>query len=314
MDLRRPRSVSPQLALSAVALALIVYAVCRAFIAGVLGLHALPPIPGGLPALTVILTVFSLSHGWYSLGGRLTALFFAISAVVSYALEEGGVATGLVYGGYHYTDYLGTKLGHVPVLIPLAWFMMIYPSYVIASLIVERRPAGTAAGRRALLAAAGASAIVMTVWDLVIDPILSGNLNDRPAWIWESGGAYFGVPVQNYVGWLVTTFIVYFAYRAVEQRSGAARRALGAIPWWAAGMPVLAYGCMLVGDLLSGVTPVGVVPIGLLAMGLPFALGMWRVAELRRDEREGSRGRSEDRSAGLQDPVATDSGLELVRD
>ena len=285
IDRRRPRSIHPLLAVCAVALALIVYAVCRAFLAQVLGLHAIPPIPVGLPSLTVILTVFSLSHGWYALGGRLTALFFTVSAVVSYALEEGGVATGLVYGGYHYTDYLGAKLGHVPILIPLAWFMMIYPSYVIASLIVERRPAGTGLGLRALVAASGTSAVVMTVWDLVIDPILAGPLNRQPAWVWESGGAYFGVPVQNYAGWLVTTFIVYFLYRAAEQRESRGLRGAApacGMPWWAAAMPVVAYGCMLVGDLLSGVTPVGVVPIGLLVMGVPFALAMWRVVELRR--------------------------------
>ena len=297
------RRVHPQLAVSTVALALIAYAVGRAFLAQILGLHAIPPIPGGLPSLTVILTVFGLSHAWYSLGGRLTALFFVISAVVSYALEEGGVATGLVYGGYHYTDYLGAKLGHVPVLIPLAWFMMIYPSYVIASLIVARRPAGTGPGLRGLLAAAAASAVVMTVWDLVVDPILSGSLNRQPAWIWESGGAYFGVPIQNYVGWLVTTFIVYVVYRAAEQRLGL--RTAGPMTWRVAAMPVLAYGLMLVGDLLSGVTPVGVVPIGLVVMGVPFSLALWRVRQL---------GRTVGDRPDLHDPIATDPGLQLIRD
>jgi hypothetical protein len=40
--------------------------------------------------------------------------FFAISAIVSYAMEETGVRTGFIYGAYHYSDLLGTKLGHVP--------------------------------------------------------------------------------------------------------------------------------------------------------------------------------------------------------
>jgi hypothetical protein len=29
-------------------------------------------------------------------------------------------------------------------------------------------------------------------------------------WIWEHGGAYFGVPRHNYAGWLLTTFLVYW--------------------------------------------------------------------------------------------------------
>ncbi len=46
------------------------------------------------------------------------------------------VRTGLVFGAYHYSDMLGIKLGHVPVLIPLGWFMMIYPSRVVAKAIL----------------------------------------------------------------------------------------------------------------------------------------------------------------------------------
>ena len=58
----------------------------------------------------------------------------------------------------------------------------------------------------------------MTLWDLVIDPILSGP--SVRAWVWENGGPYFGIPIHNYAGWLLTTFTVYVAYRAAEQRAG----------------------------------------------------------------------------------------------
>jgi uncharacterized membrane protein len=256
------------LAASAVLLALVAYSVFRAW---TFELIHLPPIPGGLSSLTVILTLFSLAHAWLGLGGRLTAAFFAISAVVSWALEQGGVATGLVYGGYHYTDYLGAKLGEVPVLIPLAWFMMIYPSYVIANLAVARRPTGTPAGFGPWLRLAAASALTMTVWDLVVDPILSGP--EVRAWVWESGGQYFGVPVQNFFGWFGTTFIVYGLYRAMEQR--ASDPSVPPMDRRTAALPVIAYGLMLLGDLASGVTPPGIFLIGSIVMGIPLALGAW---------------------------------------
>jgi len=231
----------------------------------------LPSIPGGLSSLTVILTLFSVAHAWAGLGGRLTVAFFAISAVVSWALEQGGVVTGLVYGGYHYTSYLGARLGEVPVLIPLAWFMMIYPSYVIANLALTRRPVGTPAGVGPLLRLAAASAVVMTVWDLVVDPILSGP--KVQAWVWEAGGPYFGVPIQNFFGWFVTTCIVYGLFRALEQR-----RTDPAPPPFdrrEAALPVAAYGLMLLGDLASGVTPAGIFLIGPIVMGIPLAIGVW---------------------------------------
>jgi putative membrane protein len=114
----------------------------------------------------------------------------------------------------------------------------------------------------------------MTVWDLVIDPILSGP--QVRAWVWESGGAYFGVPVQNYAGWLVTTFAVYLAYRALEQRfSPPTGRPMGR---GVAAMPVAAYGLMLFGDLASGVTPAGLFLIGPVVMGVPLLVALWRLA------------------------------------
>jgi len=180
------------------------------------GLVALPVIPGGLNSLIVILLLFSLWHASVALGVRLTLVFFAIITVTSWIFEEIGVATGLVYGPYHYTATLGPWLGSVPVLIPLAWFMLVYPSYVVANLIVDGWPVGTPGGRGHLVRLALVGALVMTAWDLVVDPILSGPTVG--AWVWERGGPYYGVPVQNYLGWIVTTFTAYVLYRSVERR------------------------------------------------------------------------------------------------
>ena len=248
-------------------------AVLRLAVSGVV---ALPSVPGGLKMLTAVLALFSLAHAWYALGVRHTLAFFGLSAVISWAFEQAGVATGLVFGAYHYTDYLGPKLGHVPYLIPLAWFMMIYPSYVIANLALARRPTGTPRGLVPLVQLAAASAVAMTVWDLVIDPILSGP--SARAWIWESGGPYFGIPIQNYLGWLATTFAVYLAYRAVEQRVASAP--VGSMPAWVAALPVAAYALMLASNLLSGAAPAAVAPIGLVLMGIPIAVAtvrLWRI-------------------------------------
>lgn len=237
------------------------------------GLVRLPVLTGSLGVLTSVVALFSLSHAWYSLGGRLTLAFFGLSAVISWAYEQVGVATGLVYGAYHYTDYLGVKLGHVPLLIPLAWFMMVYPSYVIANLLVERRATGTRPGAAALVRLACVGAVVMTAWDLVIDPILSGPT--IRAWVWDSGGPYFGIPIQNYLGWLLTTFTVYLLYRAVEGRIRPSPA--GALSARVAALPVAAYGLMLAADLLSGVTPTALWLIGPAVMLPPLIIAAWRL-------------------------------------
>jgi putative membrane protein len=261
--------------LSLVLLCLFAYeGVLRALL---LGIVRLPLVPGGLGSLTAIVAMCSLAHAWYSLGGRHTLAFFGLSAVISWVYEQAGVATGLVFGAYHYTDYLGARLGDVPLLIPLAWFMMIYPSYVIANVALERRPTGTAEGMARLIRLAAVSAVVMTLWDLVIDPILSGP--SVQAWIWETGGPYFGIPIQNYIGWLLTTFTVYLAYRALEQRF--APVPLGPVAAGIAALPVATYGVMLASDLLSGVAPAGLAVIGVAAMGVPVVVGVRHLRPLR---------------------------------
>jgi uncharacterized membrane protein len=181
------------------------------------GLVAALVILSGLNGLIVMLLLFSLWHASVALGVRLALAFFAITTVTSWIFEEIGVVTGLVYGPYHYTSTLGPWLGSVPVLIPLAWFMLIYPSYVVANLIVDGWPVGTPGDRGHLVRLALVGALVMTAWDLVVDPILTGPTVG--AWVWERGGPYYGVPLQNSLGWIATTFTVYILYRSVERRS-----------------------------------------------------------------------------------------------
>ncbi len=231
----------------------------------------LPAVPGGLNGLTTLLVVFSVCHATFILGGRHAAIFFGLSAVVSWCFEQAGVATGLVYGPYHYTDVLGPKLGDVPLLIPCAWFMMIYPSYVIGGLLADGRPYGTRGGVVGIAWLAALGAVVMTAWDVVVDPILSGP--GFRAWIWEAGGPYFGVPVRNYVGWLVTTFTVYALYRVYESRTPSAApadRRLG-LAW----PPLVAYGAMLVSNLTAG-GPSELVIIGPFVMGIPLLAALAR--------------------------------------
>ena len=144
--------------------------------------------------------LFAILHASKRLGWKQMLLMLGLTFVVSLLLESVGVATGLVYGPYHYTDQLGPKfLGLVPLYVPLGWFLMSYPSFVIADWIV---PVNWSRVKRGIVVAAF-GALIMTAWDLVMDParVFVGQ------WVWDVDGAYFGVPLQNYWGWWLTTFI-----------------------------------------------------------------------------------------------------------
>jgi putative membrane protein len=231
----------------------------------------LPSLFGGVHSQTLILLLFSLTHAFYALGWRNTLVFFAVSAVISWAYEQVGVATGAIFGPYHYTDVLGVKLGHVPLLIPLAWFMMIYPSYVMANLIADDQPIGSRGSLKRIVWLSFLSAAVMTAWDLVVDPLLSGP--NIQAWIWEQGGPYFGIPIQNYIGWMLTTFTVYLIYRLYERRSNP--KPIGPVTTPVAAMPLIAYGAIMISNMLAG--PEALRVIGPFVMGVPLIAAATRL-------------------------------------
>jgi len=231
------------------------------------------PLPPGVPAaavVTVATTLFSVLHAWTLLGPRRLGLFFGLSAVVSWIFEEIGVRTGLVFGAYHYTDLLGPKVLDVPLLIPLAWFAMTYPSYVIATCILEGRPSpdrrsSGLAGWRTLLAGC-----VMTAWDLVMDP----RQARAGAWVWPHGGAWFGVPLHNFAGWMVTTTTVYLLYELGQRRIGTAPpRTMST----AAGLlPVLVYAVTALRYAIENDYGVMAV-VAVFAMGVPCLFAVARV-------------------------------------
>jgi putative membrane protein len=165
----------------------------------------LPYHPVFTPLLTLLAFTFALLHGTQNLGWKHTLLLLALTFAISLLFESVGVATGWVYGPYHYTDKLGPKfLGLVPLLIPVAWFMMTYPSYVIARHLVPVLRKGWI--WRLLVAALGG--LIMTAWDLAMDPMMVAGGH----WVWEQPGAYFGIPLQNYWGWWLTTFVTFWLF------------------------------------------------------------------------------------------------------
>jgi uncharacterized membrane protein len=229
----------------------------------------LPDFTGGLFGQTLLLVAFSLVHSLGSLGWRHTLVFFAATAVVSWCFEQLGVATGIVYGHYHYTAVLGWKLGHVPVLIPLAWYMMIYPSYVIATILASG--ASPSRGRGRVLGPAFLGAMIMTAWDLVVDPLLSGPA--VKAWVWEQGGPYFGIPLRNFLGWMITTFVVYVLYGLFA--AGARRKHQPSGGRIMESLPLVAFASVMISNSLANDRKEMVV-IGLLAMGIPLAAAILR--------------------------------------
>ena len=110
-------------------------------------------------------------------------------SLFAYAIESVGVATGFPYGRFFYGDALGpTIAGLVPFLLPLS-----YAPLVVGAV------AAAWGGRSRLLHVAQAA--LLLVWmDAVLDP----GATSLGFWVWPEGGAYYGVPVSNFAGWLLS--------------------------------------------------------------------------------------------------------------
>jgi carotene biosynthesis associated membrane protein len=124
-----------------------------------------------------------------SRGIRWTGRVVLLTLVVSLLVEAIGTATGFPFGAYRYSRTLGVALLSVPLLVPFAWVMMTIPSLAIARRINGRRSSRIAVATLALAS-----------WDVFLDP----QLVSAGYWSWQHPHPGIGgVPVTNFVGWLL---------------------------------------------------------------------------------------------------------------
>lgn len=166
-------------------------------------LNLLPTFPPVALFLVVTGTqaILTVLHAEFVLGTRRLLVLVGLTLTLTFLAEYLGTLTGLIFGHYHYGGGLGPKILDVPVAIPIAWLTMLYPSWLLARLMVGRHRVSL---RFSPLRAALAGLLMMG-WDLSLDPALA--LGSR-FWVWEEGGFYQGIPFTNFVGWWFVSFII----------------------------------------------------------------------------------------------------------
>jgi uncharacterized membrane protein len=147
---------------------------------------------------------FVLIHGSRRYGWDNLFVFFTITFLISWSSETASIAVGFPFGNYHYTELLGPRIGTVPMAVMPAYFVAGYLAWTMATVFLGNL--GTGTQRRNLFLVPFIASFVMVMWDFCLDPIRSTV--DR-AWIWEDGGAHYGVPISNYLGWYATTFLIF---------------------------------------------------------------------------------------------------------
>jgi uncharacterized membrane protein len=154
-------------------------------------------------AIVLLGASLSVVHAWLSRGARTGWSVLVLVGVVAVAFESVGLATGFPYGSYSYSDVLGPTLLGVPFLVPLAWLMMAWPSWLLAGRLA--RPVRAARQRPARIAWAAA---LFAAWDVVLDP----QMVDAGYWTWANPDPGLPgidtVPLTNLAGWLLAGLVL----------------------------------------------------------------------------------------------------------
>jgi uncharacterized membrane protein len=207
------------------------------------------PVPISTGLATVVPLIFLFAHGSLSYRLRDLVVFIGITLVVSNILENMSVLTGFPFGHYSYPDTLGPKLFLVPVLIGPAYVATGYLAWTIARMIAGAT--GSHLSGHLTFTVPLVAALMMVSWDLSMDPIFS-TINQ--GWIWQDGGSYFGVPISNFLGWLLTTF-GFFQLFALYLKGRPNVQSTEEQPSKIEGLQaVLFYGLIAVGYLLYSMT------------------------------------------------------------
>ncbi|MGZ5302814.1 MAG: carotenoid biosynthesis protein [Bacteroidia bacterium] len=114
-----------------------------------------------------------------------------------FIIEWIGVRTGAIFGAYKYGETLGLKLDNIPLLIGLNWLVLIYAVANFLKYFPLKTPLYILCG-----------SALMVLLDFFMEPFAVRF----DLWSWNNNA----VPLQNYVGWFVTSGIMLWFMRYAQ--------------------------------------------------------------------------------------------------
>jgi bisanhydrobacterioruberin hydratase len=145
------------------------------------------PVRPELAAVSAGFVLVFAAPGFYSVGRWLGAkkAILALCALGAYALvlETVAVKTGVPYGRFSYGPKIGALLFNaVPWTVPFSWTPLLLWAFWL--------------GRGRIFLVGG----ILLLGDLCLDP----GAVAQAFWRYDAGGAYYGVPLSNFAGWVLS--------------------------------------------------------------------------------------------------------------
>ena len=144
-----------------------------------------------------MLILFGVLSLLYRLASPKLLAYTVFVFVASILVEMHGVHYGILFGPYHYLDFLGPKIAGVPWIIGVNWAILVLSTAALSTHFIASIPL------RVLTAT-----IAMVLMDAIIEPLAPSFR----FWVFDSG-----MPTWvNYAGWFGTALVVHSVYQALK--------------------------------------------------------------------------------------------------
>jgi uncharacterized membrane protein len=162
--------------------------------------------------------------------GVKRAFFFCITGyLISWISEYSSIHNGIPYGVYYYIEQTkGQEIWvfGVPLMDSMSYVFLAYAGYSMALMIIspvyyskkgiyflETKKIRDSLFIRVL------GAFFFVYLDIIIDPValrgdkwFLGRIYGYP-----EGGVYFGIPISNFIGWLIVGFLLVYALQKIDR-------------------------------------------------------------------------------------------------
>ncbi|WP_277555803.1 bisanhydrobacterioruberin hydratase [Halobaculum limi] len=174
---------------------------------------------GGMILLGTLVMRSPLVVGLAPLVGRRELAGIALLSAYAYTIEYVGISTGWPYGEFEYLVALGPEFGGVPLGLPVFFLPLVANAYLLSLLLLGDRAERTLTR---LLAVIG----LVLVLDVVLDPgavalgfwAYTGVENVGALGV-LTGEGFYGVPLSNYAGWVLSATVTVVVLDAAFDRA-----------------------------------------------------------------------------------------------
>jgi putative membrane protein len=203
-----------------------------------------------LVLVVIVVTHAQLSYGWKGL-----VVYVLVVSAIAFSLEACSIATGFPFGFFTHNLDVGPKPLGVPLPVVMGYVVLGWFAWTLARLIVRDAP--STGSRLQRFTTPIVASFILAGFDYPYDPIGSAVLK---TFSYRHPSGQFGVPLGNYLGWLITGWLFFQVFALLEPRFRASP-AWGRRAFWL--LPCLVWsGLALQYPLLFAAAPAGTVEVG----------------------------------------------------